>query len=972
MEQLGGERSDSEKAMTGRSSRRNVFIGVGIAFVMAVTGFAIALSARDGGNDAASAETPSVAPTTDLPAPDASSPATEIEPVAAPVVTEIPIPIVAPIVPGDGPSGTGLPLVDTSAYEDTTFQTEAIDVLSPIVGEASIAVVADEVGPGGARAPAPPVLAAEFGLPVPDLEELLDDDREPTEVPVGPEVDLGTVERFVGIGSDPPGDGDGSESPGGDGSDSASPAADVGFVDLCAELEDEPRCPDVGEPATITETFALTTPPRFQVVITVRPTEECAAPAPDDQARVSIVSTTPIASMSLRYYRSGWVSDTSRTVTISTPDDVAEEWLDAFEMSTTDPPPPIVHCTILTDLRAGDRHQYVAEATDVFDQPWATWGTPPYFSGPEYEIPKTLLLTLSDNELLVSTPHREEQAVLIHAFRRNGEPTTGDPCTTTSRVHPGYDLPEMPEGGRTSSSSAVELSNAGFDPRYNFRTFGTMRLEEGSTYRLCIFTSVTRPSFEAGVERIETYDIVTPDALDLSFRVVEVETAGGSTIPPDTLDVVVRPTGRGIMVGHPYCGVWSNSTEISGRVVVDEPICTADAGSSALYRSGARVTLVAEDIGGGVDHRLESILRVFTCVGACIPPEPDLYRLELPTGAPRVGFGCGLFGDPCDRPSDASWGAIVIEVSYANTQGDLRSDWGISLPEELGDQRPDPPETPRFDVLALPEASGPRDRPTMTFDIVADRPVTATVTLLDPDTGGPACTRDGAAQTASFDVLAERHAVAIDNLCPQSSYAPIVELTDADGDTSRWHARGGDPAFGPGEPWVRGFLHTNHIGLDFTASISIEPPPTLAWEVERLDLELPGTRVGLIGQDFRDPTFLGECRFRTLNADAVQGGPGERTTELFLPTGLTVEIFLDVEVNVVGRRCPDVDGDLLQPGPLSLARTIAFDDIVFGEPITLTGSIAVPEQDALGDEFFSLYPDAAFDVVATVTFLGAR
>ncbi len=961
MDSPDGE-GQTDRSDDGAVSRRNVVVGVAIAFVMAVTGFGIALSARGGGGGGETAPSEQGAtPIASTPPTDPSADAPTEAPADAPVgpiVTEIDVPIVAPIGPGEGPRGTGLPSFDPDDVGGP-MQTSAVDVLSPIVGEATIAVVADESGSGGGAAAAPPVLADELGLPVPDIEVLLDDDREPADTTDGPDLDLAAIERFVGTGATPPTD---------ESTPTASEGVDVepgrvepGFVDPCADVDrdvdadGDTRCPDPGEPGTITDTFALTIPPPLHVVIRVRPTDGCAAPVADDEVRVSIESTTPIESMTLRYWRSGWPSD-DRTIEIATPNDVTAEWLDAFEAAEVDPPPPIVHCATLTDLFVGRPHQYTAQATDVFDQLWSTRGTPPFFRGPDYRIPKTFLLTLSDNELLVSAPHRADQQVRIYAFRRTSEPTAGDPCSTTSRTQPGYELPWSPTNPQRSTSNANDLARAGFDPAYNNRTFGTMRLAEGSTYRLCIYTSVVEPSFDAGIERIEAYDLITPDALDITFTVVEVETTDDARVRPGTLRIGVEPVGRGIMLGHPWCGTWRNSSDIRGLVAIDEPICTSDARSTALYRSGARVTMIAEDV-DGVDHTLESVLRVHTCVGVCVPPESELYRLELPTGAPRRDFWCGGVGDACDRPSDESYGTVVIEVSYANTQGDLRSDWSISLPDELGDQRPEPPETPRFDTSATPLTSGPQPNPTVSFQILADRPVTATVTLLDPTDGSPACIVGGGPNTASFDVLREQHDVAIDNLCPRHSYAPVVELTDADGDTSRWHLAPGDPRFGPAEPWLRGFLRTDDIDLVFTASISIDAPTSMM-RVNRADLVVAGRDV-IWSSLNEQPRGATGCRGGEVTTTARRA-PRIPTDRITTSSGLEVDVRLDVEVELLIAACQLPVPGFEQPGPLAIAQTIAYDDIVFGSPITVTGSIPVA---GLPD------PDATVDVVAVVTFI---
>lgn len=953
---------EPQRGDSASTSSTRTLLGIVAVVAMAAAGFGVTAAARSGGSTDSGE-------TTETPAPSTTSVASSDVATEGPTVIEVELGVVAPIQADEN----GLPLEPDGSFVGTG----SIDaVTSPIVGTSTAALSVDD----GRTVTAAPSLSNIFSSVPPSVDDLIDPapieadldevgPAEPSPLPEGvdPEEVLDLVEELAGdyaaeeTAADPPPEAGGGEATGGDAPGTGTATDDEPrLADPCADLDDPERCPDPGEPGTIIETFALTVPPPLRVTVHVPGAELC-GPVETTQfeQRIAIESNTPLTSFDMRYWRAGWpTAEYTDTISLSTPTAEADAWLDAFDASTTDPPPPIIHCATLSDMRPDWGYDYHADALDVFDQEWTTRGrTPPFFPGPEALVPPTFLLQLDDNELLVSAPHRADQRVAIMAFQRNSDEIDFpiDPCATTSRNVDGFALPAEPIFPTLIDVPILSLRENGYDHHYVYRTLGAVRLDEAATYRLCVHTSTVSPSFSAGLEQTLAYDITTPDALSMTFDILRVDAQGSGGLPERALSVDIAPVGRGVMVGYPWCGLWRNGEQIEGDTEIGATVCRSDPQSSALYDRGARLTMSARGV-DGVLRESSAIIPVRTCRMPCVIPAPEVFRFELPTGRTSYDFFCGLFGDECESANDEeSFGAITIEVSYDNEGGSIQSGWAVSEAQELGDRRLPPPETPRLDTQATPLARGDRTRPDVIVPVLADRPVTVEVELLAPD-GGQPCMLDGAPTSKSSDSLSESHEIVFADVCPGQNVFVIVELTDADERTSRWHGAPGSPGLGPGEMWLRGVAYVPWFTVWASAEVTVSAPAT-ALRFERFDLSISGNEIGWnrrlnLGpsEGFCNALLEGEIT-RTSRRGRTE--PDER---VLITTDRSIEIEFVVDADVV--RTPDcVDVIEDHPPAFAASAVIDWDDVELGQPIEVTSQVPIPE----------LGPDAFVTATAIVT-----
>ena len=893
---------------------------------------------------------------------------TAVDPGGA-IVTEVEAVQVAPIATGDDPAVVEtLPDLGDWPADGATVQADPVDVLSPIVASLNIPSGSPRRGSdaGGGSSPAQPVLVDALGLPPYDLSEpsaepSSDPSAEPSSgaedeplrgetgplVPVDvPGLDVERLPDLIAELADP------DDPP-------------VGFADPCADVDD-PHCPNPGEPGTVIETLSLTTPPPFRVTVIPRPEGECAAAVGSDEIRVEITSTTPIASLTLHYGRVGYGTH-ENTITISTPPDVAQDWIERFIAAESEPPPPVVHCTTLGELSADTEYYFGVSATDVFDQVYALRGQPPRFDGPTGVRPPTLVVPLSGNELLVSPAIRDDHFVRIVAYRRNADAVDApvEPCASTDDVVDGFDPAIGPSGGISRSRRSLpdnvpsytpqrrEFAEAGYDQDFDTRVMGTFRLEEGSEYRLCVQWSVRDGFFEQGIEIIEAYDVFTPDALDVTFSLLDVTTTDGALLPAGGLRVLVWPVGRGIMVPDPFCGRWTNRVDVHGREVIGDTICTVRSQSTDLYRRGARVTLRTTDL-DGERHESEVVVPIRSCDDPCAAPPSEWFRLDLPTGAPRREFFCGGLGDACDRPSDNSYGTTVIQVRYANRQSTGRDRWAISDPVEPDYRPPSLPPTPRLDTSQQPRSSEvPTATRNVTVPVFADRPVSVRVQLVD-GFGAPSCVVDGQPTEMTSSAPAIGHQLEFTGLCPGQRVIPIVELTDEDGNFSRWHTYGSRPSFDPAEVWLRGEVLTSLQELPGRRPKVILDVPTDWMRITRFDLTM-------------DAEYHADwARFRvtpsTERGCNSPGNPFEVDSSPFtIFADQVVTISMDIDLVLLEGGCTvptTTTGEPIeQPPPIRLRRDVDLGQFLSGEPIVLSGSYPIA---GLAD------PDASVDVTVIV------
>lgn len=918
--------------------RRAPWARIGLVAAVGVAGFGITAAARSGTADQAgqTPDTTSTTSTTSVP--------------AQPLVVEVPMPILAPI------TGPGLPVIDP-AYEGDDiddFPTSVTQILSPVVGQALVP------SGGGTDAsswtPAPPEFAPQLELSVtepdtdPDAAPDIDDMYDPIEIPAGALDDVfhaGAADLAVDpvLGEPLVVDDDG-----------------IGFVDPCTATEDE-TCPDPGEPATVGRLFGQQIPPPLTVTVTANPTGECAADVADTELRIAVESTAPLQSMDLDY----WAqirSMVSPSVEVLTPEATTAAWLTAFEEAAIDgpPPPPILHCLTLTGIFSRDAvgYRYRIDAVDVFDQIYVTttssWSAPVFTAA--RERPPTLVWPLNDNEVVVSVPHRADQFVGILAFRDTGESGAADPCHVPHPRQSGYDTAIAPLDPMRSTVSVGELLSAGYKAAYVHRTAGAMRLAEGSRYRICVYWSVTVPSFDAGVERSEGYDIITPDALDTSFSIVDFDIDGTDRagLDPGDLRISVAPISRGLLATWPGCGSWTNQYGIERSATIDSLICDVDPRSTALYRRGAIVEIRARDI-DGVDQTSRHVLRTASCTGLCIPPDSDYFRVELPTGAPERDFWCGGVGDACDRPTDRSYGTVLIRVDYDNTRGDASGAWSVSDPIEIANTRPPTPEFPQLDTTQRPTASGPARGRTVTLPVIADRQVSMQAELLTT-AGEPACVGEGGNTTAGTEYFTKDRTFTFTEVCPGQTLLPVVTLTERDGTSSTWHAAQGYPGFPEdAQRWTRGAVLINPLEWTFDTDLELTLPTSY--------YRLQALGVSLYGLETTDEHWYPITPRPSTRGCTGTGSPLETralSSDLRSPRraitydDLRITIVVDVELLLPS--CIQPTTTFEQPGRQVLRLDVPLDSVDVGESFVLEAAIPVP---GLPD------PDATLDIRGTIT-----
>lgn len=960
-------------------STRGLWGRIGLVVVVGITGFGLTAAVRSGSDDAAATPAATASTTTSNPTTTEADSAGEVGAPATPEVAEVPMRILGPI------ADAGLPDPPEVGADDVP--TDVTEILSPVVGAAMVP------SGGGSSAeswsPAPPEFAAQLGRSVPDVD--IDGSgtsgTDPaTSEPSGPSDPSGTSGEVTDPDDAPDVveiDGDlldairrraveerASEHPSSDddptlgdpieeASDSADGDADstdgiIHFLDPCADVDsgadDAEACPDPGEPATVTRNFALQTPPPFTITITVNPTGECAAAVADDQVRLQIETSTPIEELGFQW-RNELVHNDNQQVLVATPEAERAAWMAEFEAIVDGPPPaPLVQCLTLDGFERTDAVGYVYwyGGLDVFDQRTSSNRShegEQYFTLP-LQIPPTTVWTLNDNELLVNAAHRADQHIRIYAFKRTGG-TGGimaDPCERFRIRAPGFEPAWQPLEMTHSTSDADALSAAGFDPDYNERSGGTMALDEGSRYRLCVYWSVSSPSFAAGLEKTEGYDLITPDALEMSFQFVDLDIAGSEPagLARGDLSFDVTSYSRPLIAGHSGFCSWSNDEPIDHSIHKDTLLCDVPASSNHMYRNGAVVSLRARD-SAGETHTSRQVIRTHTCTGLCVPPDSQLFRIELPTGAPGREFWC--LGDDCNRPTEGSYGTVLLRVDYGNDHGTQNANWTVSEPDEIGAPPPELPELPQLDLFQHPIVSGPGRSQTVTLPVIADRNVVVSAELLNPD-GSPACVDERGDSTASDPSAYRRdHTLTFRGLCPGQTLIPVVTLTDSSGNQSVWHRMIGVDGF-PADAgyWPRGFVSTELIGWEYTADVAVTVP-TSHYRLLALDTNLSGSA----GTGGRSSSH--GCNPAVGPIESVGSGSDG--------TGADITISVTVDLELLRGSCFLPADGFVQPGPHTLQLpTMTVHDVAVGDVFTIDDSFPVA---GLRD------PDATVDVVATIT-----
>ena len=242
----------------------------------------------------------------------------------------------------------------------------------------------------------------------------------------------------------------------------------------------------------------------------------------------------------------------------------------------------------------------------------------------------------------------------------------------------------------------------------------------------------------------------------------------------------------------------------------------------------------------------------------------------------------------------------------------------------------------------------------MTVPVVADRPVRASVALVD-GFGEPACTVAGEPTTATAEAFAERHDVTFSGVCPGIRVIPIVELTDEAGETSRWSLLAGEPSVGAAEQWFDGLVFTEHIQWAVGRTIEIDYP-SAAGRIRVADFDVDGS-------EFDVDLYESDSKFRINTSGRgcmVFGTGGDQVTGIgqsgIIYSGLTVDVELRVEVELLVPGCSPAPG-FTQPGPIVHTQTLTYEEAASDEPIVWEFAVPVP---GVGG------PDETLEVTATL------
>lgn len=597
------------------------------------------------------------------------------------------------------------------------------------------------------------------------------------------------------------------------------------FADPCAPSDGSdppPDCPE-GTMSTILflrapaplDLFAMPHPPRPGAV-PVTGWANCTDQEVGGSAVVGVSSNNPLADATITWWKTtDYAHPTTMHFRTSDADRAAfDAWF--ATASGYDLDHRVQHCLVLRGLERGSNYQYRVEATDVFGHS-ATWRQGGFYAIEDRARPPTVVGPWNSTVLLTGWSKHDSTLMAVAYPLHDGDAPDGA-CQRfrDAGAGPADDSADLEyRAGEVASrelpGSELRDPSYRFDPTYT--TVTSLRftgLQTGTRYSICVGSAPgNRPSYDAHLMYdAETLVVTTPNRLLPKVTVAEVD-AGRS------FDLQMGITAAGS--GEPCWGLREIGRFTSGSHPLDPapPICDFSSGSTAAGRfSDGMNVQVTLGLPQSVDSTFRLPIRIPTCEGPCADRATEWYRIPLP----QVRVGSQMCSGDCDPPAAMrSAGTALIRVDFVQGSSDGTSSWSVDQPRQISTTPlPGEPDHPRIDAWQRPVVSG-GIHPTVTVPVVADRPVTASLTAGTIDGSDPCVADPSATPTVTDTTLSERHTLTLPGLCAGQGYTLTLTVTDAAGHVG---------VFGEGaEFWAWPRVTTPPVTARLEVSLDIGPFP---------------------------------------------------------------------------------------------------------------------------------------------------
>jgi hypothetical protein len=586
------------------------------------------------------------------------------------------------------------------------------------------------------------------------------------------------------------------------------------FLDFCADHPDSPGCPPgvggtvlmpVDDHLAVGEFYL-----RDTLYSTRSPWWTCETPSglrPSEY--FLLVSANHPARIEIDYYPSDDPSAIQSTVVdLTNPgnrfftDFVAE----VMETGGT-PVTGVHHCFVLEAGRRSMTYTVEARATSFTGETQSR--TFSFRSQEQRSRPPVQLAPLSDYEATLVVPmdseSRQRSVVRLITSDEGLSCSEIEDASVISRerrdVVPGDPGPPY-SGFNSSERIGDDIINAPdwrYDPAYDTYAYWHLGLEEGNSYRVCIWW-VESPDrsydpVHTGIVGRETRYITMPDRLRAQIRVAAIQAPSDRDVTSGSFSLTARSRCPRLELPTRDLDRGTGVAFVGGL-----PLCDYSG-----YRQPASTELTATLADGTTKDFV---------VATPNTGEPRIERVRLDLSVERGSGLCGSsFGD-CDSPTSTVPGPIVyLDLVFEEGDGGGRPDWIWGEPfafEPPPREAPEVPDQPRMDRFSSQVVGVRRDALLVTVNF--DRPVTLRASLEGDPT--EQCLA-GEAPTFSSDGLRASYSFEMDGLCTYTDYRVRLEVTDEAGSTLVFTTL---PPSSPGEyGWAGG---ANTLGYDVSYQVN--------------------------------------------------------------------------------------------------------------------------------------------------------
>ncbi len=345
---------------------------------------------------------------------------------------------------------------------------------------------------------------------------------------------------------------------------------------------------------------------------------------------------------------------------------------------------------------------------------------------------------------------------------------------------------ELAAPGGVHSAPGLASPVGVFDPAFSKKVFASVQLPEAGLVLLCATIYDTRNtlrplSVDKMLLRAKTAQrpVITLEAVKL---------ADGITIDHFRLSATIQFPGDRYATDDGCSQSWTNSTDISGIVAVNEPLwdCTSaplPVDTSGYVKVPVTITRTVYPTRSTVEYRREAWgiqIQVDRCADNACPPRPtEWYQIPLPAaGSALCGRSFWESDAPCPQPQE---GVAIVKVEYPVIEG-APGDYGTAELVSTTD-RPitDPTDTEPTVGMLTSSVGAAADFGALpaTVTVVSNRPITLTsIDVFDIVGDGSAqCARRdvpvGGAPATEWDVAFE--------VCAGTTMFVQAHITDAEG-----------------------------------------------------------------------------------------------------------------------------------------------------------------------------------------------